>query len=97
MRLKSLVYFSLLGTALLLFGLAALLTPHLDGDVGGLGLVRFVVLFLGAGSAVGTWGTAVTIASVHKKTWPLFITVGVVVAASLMFASACYRMPPPRL
>jgi hypothetical protein len=88
-RRKSLIYFSLLATDALLFGLAAFLTPRLAADTGELGLLRFVVLCLATGSAIATWATAVTIASVHKRTWALFATVAVVVAAGLAFAIAC--------
>jgi hypothetical protein len=95
-RVKTLVYFSFLGAALLLFGLGALLTPHVDGDGAGLGLLRFLVLLVAAGSAIGTWGTAVTIASIHKRTWPLYLAVAMVLLASVVFATTCYRTPPVR-
>jgi len=90
-RRKSLLYFTLLGAALGLFGLAAWLTPRLDGDVG-LGLLRFVVLSLAIGCSIATWATAVTIASVHKKTWALFVTVALVLIAFLTFLA----FAPPR-
>lgn len=80
-----------------MFGLGAWLTPRLDGDVGGLGLLRFVVLCLAIGSAVGTWATAVAIASIHKQTWALFVTVAAVVGACLAFATTCLHLPPARL
>ena len=80
----------------MLFGLGAWLTPRLDGDVGALGLLRFVVLCLAIGSAIGTWATAVAIASIHKQTWPLFVTVTAVVVACLAFATSCLYMPPAR-
>ena len=94
MRLKSLVYFSFLGATLSLFALGALITPHLDGDVGAPGLLRFVALCLAVASAFGTWGTAVAIASVHRKTWALFLSMAVVVIATVVFAIVCHRMPP---
>jgi hypothetical protein len=95
-RRKGLIYFSLLGASLSLFGLAALLTLALDEAVGVLGMLRFVVLCLGIGSALGTWATAVTIASVHKTAWPLFVTLAILVVAGLVFATVCYHMPPVR-
>jgi hypothetical protein len=95
-RRKRLLFFALLGTAVSLFGLAAFLTAHLDGEGGDLTLLRFVVLCFGIGSAIGTWATAVTIASVHGKAWPLLITLATIVVAGLSFATACYYMPPVR-
>lgn len=93
MRPKSLFYFIFLGAALWLFGLAAWLTAHLDGDFVELGLLRFVALGLGVGCSLATWATAVAIASIHKKTWALYVTVGVVLIACLAFATiSCY--PP---
>jgi len=88
-RRKSLVYFTFLGAALWLFGLAAWLTPRLDADVVGLGLLRFVVLCLGIACSVGTWAAAVAIASIHKKTWALYLTVAVVLMAFLTFVTVC--------
>jgi hypothetical protein len=88
-RRKSLVYSIFLGAALWLFGLAAWLTPHLDSDVVGVGLLRFVVLCLGVGCSIGAWATAVTIASIHKQTWPLYVTVAVVLTAFLTFLTIC--------
>ena len=89
MRRKSLVYFIFLGAALWLFGLAAWLTPHLDNDVVVLGLLRFVVLCLGIGCSIGAWATAVAIASIHKQTWALYVTVAVVLTAFLTFVTVC--------
>lgn len=88
-RRKSQIYFTFLAVALLLFGLGALLAPLVDGDVG-LGLMRFIVLCSAAVSAVAAWGTAAAIASIHKVTWPLYITVTLVVLASAAFAVATY-------
>jgi hypothetical protein len=82
------LYSTFLGTALSLFGAAAWLTPRLDGEVG-LGLLRFVVLCLAIGCSVGTWATAVTMASIHKQTWALYLTVAVVLAAFLTFLTLC--------
>jgi cytochrome bd-type quinol oxidase subunit 2 len=88
-RRKSQIYFTFLGAAVLLFGLGALLTPLADGDVG-LGLLRFIVLCLATACAIGAWGTAVAIVSIHKETWPLYVTVALVVLASAAFAVATY-------
>ena len=90
MRRKSLLYFSFFGAASWFFGLAAWLTVHLDGDFVGLGLLRFVVLCLGIGCSLGT---AVAIASIHKKTWALYVTVAAVLLAGLAFASISYHTP----
>lgn len=89
-RRKSQIYFTSLGGALLLFGLAALMTPLGAGDVG-LGLVRFIVLCSAVASAIAAWGTAVAIVSIHKVTWPLYVTVTLVVLASAAFAVATYQ------
>ena len=97
MRFKTVVYFSLLGAALAFFGLAAWLTAYLDDDFVGVGLLRFVALSLGIGCSLGTWATAVTIASVHRKTWALYLTVAIVLLAGLAFATVCYHLPSPRL
>jgi hypothetical protein len=98
-RRKSLIYFSLLGAALSFFGLAACLTVLMDGDGDyvGLGLSRFVVICLGIGCSIGTWLTAVAIASIHKKTWALYVTVAVVLVACLAFATICYQTPRTRV
>ena len=96
MRRKSLVYFLFLGAALWLFGLGAWLTPRLEGDGTPLALFRFVLLCLGAGCSIGTWATAVTIASVHKRTWALYVSVAVVLTACLAFATICYHAPSRR-
>jgi hypothetical protein len=86
---KSQIYFLSLGLALLLFGLGALLTPHVDGNVA-VGLLRFVVLCLAVASSIGAWASAVAIVSVHKVTWPLYVLVCLVVLASIAFAAATY-------
>jgi hypothetical protein len=84
------IYFTFLGASLVLFGLGALLTPLVEGHVG-LSLLRFIVLCSASASAVAAWGTAAAIASIHKVTWPLYITVTLVVLASAAFAVAAYR------
>jgi hypothetical protein len=86
-------YFGFLSAAVSLFGIAAALTPWLEGSVGGLGLLRFIALCLGIGSAIATWYTAVMIASVHKVAWPLLTTLSLIVMAGLTFAVACYLAP----
>ena len=89
MRLKAQIYFTFLGVALLLFALGAMLTRHAAGDVR-LGLLRFIALFLAVASSIGAWGTAVAISSVHKVTWPLYVTVILVVLARAVFAIVTY-------
>jgi hypothetical protein len=87
-------YFGFLAAAVSLFGVAAALTPWIEGAVGGLGLLRFVVLCLAIASGIATWYTAVMIASVHKVAWPLLTTLSLIVMAGLTFAVACYFAPP---
>jgi hypothetical protein len=53
------------------------------------GLPRFLVLSADAGSAIAAWGSAVMMASVYQKAWPLLLAVGIVVCAGLSFAIAC--------
>ena len=79
------LYFSFLGATLTVFGLRAAL-PAAESDVGWLAIFRFLVVGVGAGCALGTWGTAVMIASVHKVTWPLVLSAGIVVAVGIAFA-----------
>jgi hypothetical protein len=78
-----------MGAAFVLFAIAALLTH--TGHIGAAqtGLPRFLVLSAGAGCAIAMWGSAVMMASVHKKAWPLLLAVGIVVCAGLSFAFAC--------
>jgi hypothetical protein len=85
-------YFFLLAQALVLFAIAAWLTPGAH-DPWSPGLARFVVLALAIASAVGTWGTAVLIASVHKKSWALWLSTSVVVVAGVTFLASCYLLP----
>jgi hypothetical protein len=54
--------------------------------VGWLAIFRFLVTGAGVACAVGTWGTAVMIASVHKVTWPLVLSAAIVVAGGVAFA-----------
>jgi hypothetical protein len=85
-------YFVLLGQALALFGAAAWLTPG-AGDGWLTSLLRFVALALAIGSAVATWGTAVMIASVYKRSWALWLTTALVIVAGLTFFVSCYLLP----
>lgn len=81
-------YFGFMALAAALFVGAALLTP--DGVTPGysMGLLRFIVLGLAIACALATWGTAVMIAMVHKRAWPLLVMVGIVVCAGLTFAAS---------
>jgi hypothetical protein len=79
------LYFSFLVATLVVFGLRAAL-PAAESDVGWLAIFRFLVVGVGVGCALGTWGTAVMIASVHKVTWPLVLSAGIVVAVGIAFA-----------
>lgn len=91
MKRAKTLYFGFMTLAAALFIVAALLTP--SGGTGGysMGLARFIVLSLGAGCALATWGSAVMMASVYKRSWPLLVMVGIVVCAGLTFAVACYQ------
>lgn len=89
MKRAQVLYFGFLAAAVALFAVAALMTFGGDGTAWSAGAVRFLVLALAAGCAIATWGTAVMIASVHKVAWPLFLTVGIVVCAGLVFAVIC--------
>lgn len=84
-------YFFLLGLALALFGVAGWLTPA-SADQWAAGLARFVVLALAIGTSVATWGTAVLIASRHKKSWALWTSTTFVVLAGLVFAASQIRL-----
>ena len=97
MRRARRFYFGFLAAAVALFGVAAALTPWVEGTVGGLGLLRFIVLCLGIASGIATWYTAVMIASVHKVAWPLLTTLSLIVMAGLTFAVACSLAPPVHL
>lgn len=89
MRRAKTLYFGFLSAAIVLFGLAALLTLGARAAETSMSLARFVILSAAAGCAIGTWGAAVMIASVHKKAWPLLLTVCIVVCAGVAFAVAC--------
>ena len=79
------LYFGFLGATLVVFGLRGAL-PAAQSDAGWLAIFRFLVAGLGVGCALGTWGTAVMIASVHQVTWPLVLSAGLVIAAGIAFA-----------
>lgn len=82
-------YFGFLSAATILFAVAAMLTLSARSAETSVSLARFVILSAAAGCAIGTWGSAVMIASVHKKAWPLLLTVCIVVCAGVAFAVAC--------
>jgi hypothetical protein len=79
------LYFGFLVATLTVFGLRTAL-PAAESDVGGPAILRFLAVAAGVGCALGTWGTAVMIASVHKVTWPLVLSAGIVVAVGIAFA-----------
>ena len=79
------LYFSFLSAALVILSLRAAL-PATDSDVGWGAIFCFLVTCLGVACAVGTWGTAVMIASVHKVTWPLVLSAAIVAAGGIAFA-----------
>jgi hypothetical protein len=79
------LYLRFLGATLLVFGLRAAL-PAAESDVGWGAIFNFLVTCVGVACAIGTWGTAVMIASVHKVTWPLVLSAGIVIAGGIAFA-----------
>jgi hypothetical protein len=79
------LYFSFLGAALVVLSLRAAL-PAAESDAGWGAIFDFLVTCVGIACAVGTWGTAVMIASVHKVTWPLVLSAGIVIAGGIVFA-----------
>ena len=78
-------YFSFLVATLVVFSLRAAL-PVADSDAGWGAIFRFLFTCVGACCAVGTWGTAVMIASVRKVTWPLVLSAAIVAAGGIAFA-----------
>jgi len=78
-------YFGFLGATFVVFSLRAAL-PAAESDAGGDAIFHFLVTCVGLGCALGTWGTAVMIASVHKVTWPLVLNAGIVIAVGIAFA-----------
>ena len=81
----------MLGAALGLFALAAILTFGRGCDDWQCGLFRFVVLLAATGSAVAAWGTSVMIAYVHRVTWPLWLMVTIIGLAAAGFAGMSFR------
>lgn len=88
MKRAKTLYFGFMASAAALFILAALLTPGAGTPGYSMGLARFIVLGLGIACALATWGSAVMMASVYKRSWPLLVMVGIVVCAGLTFAAA---------
>jgi hypothetical protein len=84
------LYFSFLGATLVIFSLRAAL-PAAESDAGWTAIFRFLVTGVGVACALGTWGTAVMIASVHKVTWPLVLSAAIVVAGGIAFALTVVR------
>ena len=79
------LYFGFLGATLGIFSLRGAL-PAAESDAGWGAVFHFLVITVGVGCALGTWGTAVMIASVHKVTWPLVLSAGIVIALVVAFA-----------
>ena len=79
------VYFRFLGATLVVFSLRAAL-PAADSDAGWAAIFSFLVTGVGVGCAIGAWGAAVMIASVHKVTWPLVLNAAIVVVGGIAFA-----------
>jgi hypothetical protein len=82
------IYFGFMALAAALFVVAVVLTPDAWTPGYSMGLPRFIVLSLAVGSALTTWGSAVMLAMVHKRAWPLLVMVGLVVCAGLTFAAS---------
>ena len=74
----------------MVFSLRAAL-PAAESDAGWGAIFTFLVTSVGVGCAIGTWGTAVMIASVHKATWPLVLSAGIVIAGGIAFALFGYH------
>ena len=79
------VYFRFLGATLVVFSLRAAL-PAAESDAGWGAIFTFLVSGVGIACGLGTWGTAVMIASVHKVTWPLVLNAAIVIAGGIAFA-----------
>lgn len=79
------LYFRFLGAALVVFSVRAAL-PATESDAGWGAIFNFLVTCVGIGCALGTWGAAVMIASVHKVTWPLVLNAGIIIASVVAFA-----------
>ena len=87
------LYFGFLGATLVVFALRAAL-PAAESDVGWGAIFCFLVTCVGVACAIGTWGTAVMIASVHKVTWPLVLSAAIVAAGGIAFALHTYHLAP---
>jgi hypothetical protein len=87
------LFFGFLTSALALFSVAALLTFGRSGGLGWLAtLVRFSILLAAAGSSVAAWGTAVSIAYVHRVRWPFLLMTTLVATAGTVFIVGCCRL-----
>jgi hypothetical protein len=84
------LYFTFLSLSVVLFGAAAVMTP-LFGPSAMISLWHFVVVGLAFGASAATWGTAVMIASVHKVTWPIALSTGLVVTSCVLWAATWAR------
>ena len=86
MKRLQIVYLIGFVTAVLLFGTYARLgegARHVvAGDEWSLGFVRFVVFALGVGSAIATWFSAVWLAMLHRRVWPLAVALVAACGAS---------------
>jgi hypothetical protein len=84
------LYFTFLTLAVVLFGTAAALGPIFGSSVM-ISLWHFVFVALAFGASAATWGTAVMIASVHKATWPIALSTGLVVTTCVLWAATWSR------
>lgn len=85
-RARRLYFLSLSITIALLVAAVWISQDRYDGYA--LSWVRFVVISVALAAAAATWGTAVMIASVHRRVWPLIIntiTVGLGIASTATF------------
>jgi hypothetical protein len=81
------LFFGFLTTSVALFAVAAWLTIGQTGTLDwSLTLARFLLLAGALGSAIAAWATAVSIAYVHRVTWPFLLMTGLIVTAGLTFA-----------
>jgi fatty acid desaturase len=87
------LFFGFLACSLAAFSAAALLTFGRHSDLGWqVSLVRFMILLGAIGSAFAAWGTAVSIAYVHRVTWPFLLMTALVTTAGIAFGVVCYRL-----
>lgn len=85
------VFYQLLGLTFVLLGAAVWLAHLDDGHGWKLDLLRFVVGAGVAGVALATWASAIFIAYVHRRTWPIMVLAGMVVIAGGGFAYWCHQ------